>query len=75
MNSNPDASLWTALRIVAGLVAVPLTAFSLLVVRSQLLDGFDSFGATIGLAAGTPALLCWWFALRGHRATGVSSVP
>lgn len=67
MNSNPDFSPWIVPRIAAGIFALPLTAFALLVLRHQLLDGFDSFGAIFGSAVGTGALVCWWFALRGQH--------
>src|SRR2546421_11610128 len=53
-------------RILAGVVALPLTAFAVLVLRNQLRVGFDPIGAIFGLGAATAAVFCWWFALRGH---------
>ena len=36
---------------------------------AALLRGrFDPLGAIFGSCAGTLAVLCWWFALRGHIA-------
>jgi hypothetical protein len=55
-------------RILAGIVAVPLTAFALMVLFTQVRFGFDPMGAIFGLGAATVAVICWWFALRGHIA-------
>ena len=56
----------TGKRILAGIVALPLTAFALLVMRSQMQLGLDPIGVILGLGAATVAIICWWFALRGH---------
>lgn len=56
----------TAQRILAGIVALASTTFALLVFRTQLRLGFDPLGAIMGTSTATIAILCWWFALRGH---------
>lgn len=61
-------SAWTTLRIVAGLVALLLTAFVLLVLLKQIQDGPDLLGFVIGTSVGTAAIMCWWFAMRGQDA-------
>jgi len=63
-----DAAPSRAQRVIAGIVALPLTAFALMVARTQLRTGFDPIGAIFGSGAATGAILCWWFALRGHIA-------
>ena len=55
-------------RIIAGIVALLLTAFALLVLRNQAREGFDPLGAIFGSGVATVAVICWWFALRGHIA-------
>jgi hypothetical protein len=67
-----------ALRIIAMLVAVLLTASLALVVYQQLHIGNDGpvplivqrvVGCVIGLVEATIATFCWWYALRGHLRT------
>jgi len=53
-------------RILAGVVAAPVTVYVLLIVVAQLRRGFDPMGAIFGAFAGTIAVLAWWYALRGH---------
>jgi hypothetical protein len=67
VNQSSDSS-WTALRVIAGLVALLLTAFVLLVLRHQILSGRDLLGLIIGTSVGTAAVMCWWFALQGQHA-------
>jgi len=55
-------------RVLAAIVALPLTAFALMALTSQVRTGFDLFGAAFALCPGTMAALCWWFVLRGHIA-------
>ena len=57
---------YAAQRILAGIVALPLTAFALLIIRTQMRTGFDPIGAILGSVAATVAIICWWFTLRGH---------
>ena len=57
-----------AQRILAGLVALPLTAYALLVASEQARSGLDALGASLGSLTATLAVLCWWFVLRGHVA-------
>jgi len=59
---------YTAQRILAGLGALPLTVYALMVLVSALRRGFDPLGAIFGLGPGVLAILGWWFALRGHIA-------
>jgi len=59
---------YAAQRIISGIAALPLTAFALLVILNQLRTGVDAMGAILGLTAATAAIICWWFALRGHIA-------
>lgn len=58
----------TVKRILAAIIALPLTAYALLTLASQVRTGFDPLGAAFALCPGTMAALCWWFALRGHVA-------
>jgi hypothetical protein len=67
VNQSSDSS-WTALRVIAGLVALLLTAFVLLVLRHQILSGRDLLGLIIGTSVSTAAVMCWWFALQGQHA-------
>lgn len=53
-------------RIGVGIVALVATAYSLLWLRNWLLTDFDVFLTFFGSAVSTVAILCWWFALRGH---------
>jgi hypothetical protein len=55
-------------RILAAIAALPMTVFSLLVIRNQLRSGFDPIGAIFGSGVGMAAIICWWFTLRGHIA-------
>ena len=61
-----DQAWWQ--RAIAGLLALPLTAYSLMFAAALLRGRFDPLGAIFGSCAGTLAVLCWWFALRGHIA-------
>ena len=63
-----DSSSWVVLRGLAGLGALPPTAFALLMLLAQIQSRFDAFRAILGSATGVVGILCWWFALRGHRA-------
>src|SRR5437762_801247 len=53
-------------RVLAGIVALPLTGYALLLVPGLLRGEFDPMGATFCACTGTMAVLCWWCALRGH---------
>lgn len=57
----------TVLRVVAGAGALLFTAPALLVLFNQIRYGVDPLGVIFGAAIAMPAVLCWWFALRGHR--------
>ena len=62
------SATFAAQRILAGIVALPLTVLALLVMRTQLRFGFDPMGAIFGSGGATVAVICCWFALRGHIA-------
>lgn len=66
---NPADSR-VALRILAAVVALPLTAYALLCLVGMLARGFDLLSAMFFLFPGTLAAFCWWFALRGHLTEG-----
>lgn len=68
MNANSKPERFTTQRIFAAIIALPPTAFALLVLRHQFAAGFDSLGVIVGSGSCTIALICWWFALRGHIA-------
>jgi hypothetical protein len=57
-------NLSRVLRILAGILGLSLTAFALLIARTQLRGGFDPMGAIFGLGTAAAALFCWWFAFR-----------
>jgi len=67
-NNVRGSDSYMSQRIIAGIVALLLTAFALLVLRNQVREGFDPDGAIFGSVAATVALIRWWFALRGHIA-------
>ena len=54
----------TGERILAGLIALPASAYACLMLLG-LARGFDPLSATLGAVAATAALLAGWFALRG----------
>ena len=62
--ANPDR--YTAPRVLAGLVALPITAVALLTIGTTFRGRFDPMGATFGACTAAVAILGWWFALRGH---------
>jgi hypothetical protein len=64
--SGSDSFL--ARRVLAGIVALPFAGYTLLAVYQQLRSGFDLLGAVFASGTGTVAILCGWFALRGHVA-------
>jgi hypothetical protein len=53
-------------RILAGLIALPLTTYALSVIRNQWCCGIDVLGVSLGSAAGMIAFLCWWFVIRAQ---------
>jgi len=57
---------FTARRIVAAIAAVAFGAFTLLVLITQLRSRFEPLVAILGSFPATAAILCGWFALRGH---------
>lgn len=60
---------WTMPCIAVGVLAIIFTAFPLLTLRTNGVEFLASwFGAGFVLAPATIAALCWWYALRGHRA-------
>jgi len=58
---------YTIFRIIAGLVSFGfLTPFALKTFIHQVLHGCDLIGISLGLVVATFAILCGWFAIRGH---------
>ena len=59
-------------RTLAGVVALPLTAIVVLILRNQLHGGFDPLGSIVSLCAATAGALCYWYVFLGnlpeHRA-------
>jgi len=68
MNESATPHAHMAQRMLAGLLALPMTAYALLMLVALLSARFDLMRIIFGLCTGTLAALCWWFALRGHRA-------
>jgi hypothetical protein len=68
MNESGTPHAHMAQRILAGLLALPMSAYALLMLVGLLSARFDLMGVIFGLCTSTLAALCWWFALRGHLA-------
>ena len=67
MSSEPVRGSLLIPRIIAALLALPLTAVTFLVVRTTLLsDKVNLLAIGFDLSFAAAAALCWWFALRGH---------
>src|SRR5213594_2275939 len=66
MRTISETSWWNLLRILAGVAALPLTVYTLLVLRAQILHGFNLLGAIAGCTMASASVLCWSFAVRGH---------
>jgi len=67
MNSQSTRELFLVPRIIAAVVALPLSIFSFLVVRTTILsDKVNLIACGFDLSFTIAAALCWWFALRGH---------
>ncbi|HZZ28406.1 MAG TPA: hypothetical protein VFE46_10430 [Pirellulales bacterium] len=64
MDSEAPKASWTVVRFVAAAGAVLPSIYALLVLRAQMLGGFD-FGALFGIFIGLAAIILWWFALQG----------
>ena len=56
------------MRILAGIIALPLTVNALLFLGALASGKVDAMIAIFGACSTTVAALCWWFALRGHIA-------
>lgn len=64
-DSNPK---WvTALRIVAGLLALYLTTMVLFILYGQFIGGVTLLHVIYGCAFGCAAIICWSFVVAGHR--------
>ena len=68
MNESATSHAYLAQRILAGLLALPMSAYALLMLIALVSSQFDLMRVIFGLCTGTLAILCWWFALRGHLA-------
>src|SRR5436190_13876604 len=64
MSAEPTKPSFAMFRILAAIVAFPLSAFAFLFLRT----GFDLFWAGFILSFFTAATLCLWFAFRGDIA-------
>jgi hypothetical protein len=67
-NAPSGQFVMTVLRVIAGVGALPFTGYALRLLLAQIRYGFDPLGAILGSAVAMPAIICWWFALQGHRA-------
>jgi hypothetical protein len=57
------------LRALGGIGAIAFTALALLAVLHRIRYGIDPLGIIFGSSVfAVPATMCWWLALRGHRA-------
>ena len=63
--SNPQSFLLE--RISAGIVAIALTTYSMMVLQTQIKEGFDTLGNIFIVGSATVAILCWWIALFYQR--------
>ena len=64
-SSNPQPFLLE--RVSAGIVAIALTIYILMVLQTQLKEGFDTLGNIFIVGSATVAILCWWVALFYQR--------
>jgi hypothetical protein len=53
-------------RTLVGLLALPFTAYTLAVVWGGIIYGSNLLYVMWGATAFLAAVLCWWFAFRGH---------
>lgn len=60
---HPDSKLITVWRGIAGLLALVLTAYGLLLLSAAIAD--RAIALLFAAAVGVAAIPCWWFALRG----------
>ncbi len=63
--SNPQPFLLE--RISAGVIATALTTYGLMVLQTQIKEGFDTLGNIFIIGSATTAILCWWVALFYQR--------
>jgi hypothetical protein len=67
MNKASNQQPYIAERVFAGVGAIAFSAYSLMVLQTQLTEGFDTLGNIFGLGAATAAIICWWIALFCQR--------
>lgn len=63
--SNPQSFLLE--RIIAGTGAIVFSTYSIMVLQTQLKEGFDTLGNIFIVGSVTAAILCWWIALFYQR--------
>jgi hypothetical protein len=54
-------------RIIAGIGAIAFSTYSIMVLQTQLKEGFDTLGNIFIVGSATAAILCWWIALFYQR--------
>jgi uncharacterized YccA/Bax inhibitor family protein len=67
MDKASNSPSYNAERVFAGVGAIVLSAYSLMVLQTQITEGFDTLGNIFGLGAATAAIICWWVALFYQR--------
>lgn len=60
---HADSKIVLVLRVIAGLLALGFTAYTLLLLGAAMAD--RAIALLFAVAAGVAAIPCWWFALRG----------
>ena len=56
-------------RVLGIIVGAPLTIFTLLVLRAQVMEGFEPLGAIFGSASGSISVFCWLYFVKGPTMT------
>ncbi len=54
-------------RIIAGIGAIAFSTYSMMVLQTQLKEGFDTLGDIFIVGSAAVAILCWWVALFYQR--------
>lgn len=67
MSQASNQQSYVAERILAGVGATAFSAYAVMVLQTQLSEGFDTLGNIFGFGAATAAIICWWIALFYQR--------
>jgi hypothetical protein len=67
MNKATNPQSYAAERIFALVGAIVFSAYSLMVLQTQINEGFDALGNIFGLGSATAAIICWWIVLFYQR--------